>query len=103
MNVTARLNKLVELLARQHQPSAGNCSDAVGEALDRCLDESRGEDFHKNLFAISCACVHAREQGREIDVDSAFCNAGLCGVRRTEVEAFVNMTPEAQVVYIDAL
>jgi len=102
MNLQTRIEKLALALAGNRTGSHVG-PDALQDAIDRCLAEGRGEDFHKSLFAISCACVHARERGAEIDVETAFAQAGVTGTMRTEVEAFVNMTPEEQCAYLDDL
>ena len=103
MNIATRIEKLLASIANKSATSAGSAPDAVAVALDRCLDESRGEDFHEALFAIARACAHAREAGREIDLELIFVEAGVCGPRRAEIEAFVSMDPDQQCAYLDGL
>jgi len=103
MNITARLNKLVELLARQHQPTTGNEPDALSAALNRALDEGRGTDFNESVFGVARELSTASVQGRAISIDEAFALAGVSGELRQQVEAFVSMTPEAQVPFLDGL
>jgi len=91
------------MLAQQHAPSAGSAPDAVGEALDRCLADGRGDLWHENLFFVCRELSTASDQGRTISIDEAFALAGVSGELRQQVEAFVSMTPEAQVPFLDGL
>ena len=100
MNLQPRLEKLALALAGNRTGSHVG-PDALQDAIDRCLDEGRGGDFHENLFTVSYELTRASDTGREITIDEAFERAGVCGTMRTEVEAFVNMTPEEQCAYLD--
>ena len=103
MNLQGRIERLVDMLASREQPSAGSAPDAVGAALNRALDEGRGTDFNESVFGVARELSTASVQGRAISIDEAFALAGVSGELRQQVEAFVSMTPEAQVVYLDGL
>jgi hypothetical protein len=92
------------MLAQQHAPSAGSAPDAVGEALDRCLADGRGDLWHESLFSVCRELATASVQGRTISIDEASALAGVTGETRQLVETFVSsMTPEAQVAFLDGL
>jgi len=102
MNLQTRIEKLALALAGNRTGSHVG-PDALQDAIDRCLDDGRGESFGEASCAVSRSLAHARERGAEIDVETAFAQAGVTGTMRTEVEAFVNMTPEEQCAYLDDL
>jgi len=102
MNLQTRIEKLALALAGNRTGSHAG-PDALQDAIDRCLDEGRGTDFNESVFGVARELSTASVQGRAISIDEAFALAGVSGELRQQVEAFVSMTPEAQVPFLDSL